>query len=370
MDEIKELEYKDEIQSNRFSVIFLGVVFGVCLLAWIANEVGIFVVNKAYMRVGMAISFPCMLIPMTVFIKTKGKPRLFKFILVVFLSVTSISIETYLTFHGVMMCVFPILIAAQYPDIKVFQFAFWFNLFGILLSVILGYYIGCWDGNMIYATTYGVTQHNDSLVLRSEIMNINYMIQLILYFALPRMVIFSTISLSIAYVIKKVKLQYVRQSLIRMEAEYDSLTKLENRAKYNSRVSSEYRNLNSIYIIFLDVNNLKKMNDTFGHEAGDSVLKRTAEEMKRLICKTIHGYRLGGDEFVLIFCNYKKKDADLILNEWKESLQPLNGPEYSVQCSLAVGGAYASRPFDVDSVLKEADENMYLAKMEMKLNRA
>ncbi len=183
------------------------------------------------------------------------------------------------------------------------------------------------------------------------------------------MVIFSTISLGISYIVKTVKLQYVRQSMIRMEAEYDSLTKLENRTKYNSRVSGEYEKLESICIVFLDVNNLKKMNDTYGHEAGDFVLKRTAEEMKKLICDTIHGYRLGGDEFVMILCNYKKEEADALLTKWKESLTPLNGEEYDVQCSLAIGVTYASRPFDIDSVLKKADDKMYQTKIAMKANR-
>ena len=369
MDEIKKLEYDDEIKANRISTIILAVIFGICLIIWIANEIGIFVVNLAYMRVGMAVSFICMSVPIIIFSHTKGDKNWFKYLLIIFLSLTSVSIETFLTFHGVMLCVFPVLLAAQYPNIRVFRLAYWFNLFGILFSVIVGYYIGCWDGNMIYATTFGMTQQNDSLAARISAMNTTYMAQLILYFALPRMVIFSTISLGISYIVKTVKLQYVRQSMIRMEAEYDSLTKLENRTKYNSRVSGENEKLESICIVFLDVNNLKKMNDTYGHEAGDFVLKRTAEEMKKLICDTIHGYRLGGDEFVMILCNYKKEEADALLTKWKESLTPLNGEEYDVQCSLAIGVTYASRPFDIDSVLKKADDKMYQTKIAMKANR-
>lgn len=369
MDEIKKIEYQDEIKANRFSILFLAVTFVICLLVWIANEIGIFVVNLTYMRVGMAISFVCIMIPMAVFFYTKGARRWFKFLLIIFLSLTSISIETFLTFHGVMLCVFPILLAAQYPDTRVFRLDFWFNLLGILVSVILGYYIGCWDGNMIYATTYGITLQNDSLSARAAVMNGNYMIQLLLYFAIPRMVIYSTIALSVTYILKTAKLQYVRQSLIRMEAENDSLTKLENRTKYNSRVSGEYRKLESIFVVFLDVNNLKKMNDTCGHEAGDVVLKRTAEEMHRLVCDTIHGYRLGGDEFVFVFCDYKEEEAQRLLKDWEHTLMPLNGKEYPVQCSLAIGSAYASRPFDMEAVLKQADDNMYRTKLAMKAQR-
>ena len=267
------------------------------------------------------------------------------------------------------MCVFPILLAAQYTDIRIFKIAYGINFLGILVAVVLGYYIGCWDGNMIYATTYGVTQQNDSLAARAAVMNTNYMIQLLLYFALPRMIIFSTISLSISYILKTAKLQYVRQNMIRMEAEYDSLTKLENRHKYNSRVKGEYQKLDSIYVVFLDVNHLKKMNDTCGHEAGDSVLKRVAEEMQRLTSENIHGYRLGGDEFVFVFCNYPEKEAYNLLKAWEKDIMPLNHRQDPVQCSLAIGGAYASRPFDLDVVLKQADDNMYRTKLAMKAQR-
>lgn len=369
MNEIEKIEYQDELKANRFSTVFLAVMFGICLLIWIANEIGVFVVDRVYMRVGMAISFAYMLIPMFIYMRTKGNNRWFKFLLIVFLSLTSISIETFLTFHGVMLCVFPLLLAVQYTDIHVFRLAFWINLLGILNSVVLGYYIGCWDGNMIYATTYGISLENDSLAARAAVMNTDYMIQLLLYFAVPRMIIYSTIALSISYILKTAKLQYVRQNMIRMEAEFDSLTKLENRAKYNSRVKKEYQKLNSIYVVFLDVNNLKKMNDTCGHEAGDNVLKRVAEEMKRLVSDTVHGYRLGGDEFVFVFCDYKEDEAYRLLKEWEKEIRPLNDKENLVQCSLAIGGAYASRPFDLDIVLKQADDNMYRTKLAMKAQR-
>lgn len=369
MEEIQKLEYQDELKANKFSTLFLSVMFGICTLVWIANEAGIFVVDLVYMRIGMAMGLVCMLVPMSIFFCTKGQNRWFKFLLIVFVSLMAISIETFLTFHGVMMCVFPILLAAQYTDMRIFKIAYGINFLGILVAVVLGYYIGCWDGNMIYATTYGVTQQNDSLAARAAVMNTNYMIQLLLYFALPRMIIFSTISLSISYILKTAKLQYVRQNMIRMEAEYDSLTKLENRHKYNSRVKGEYQKLDSIYVVFLDVNHLKKMNDTCGHEAGDSVLKRVAEEMQRLTGENIHGYRLGGDEFVFVFCNYPEEEAYNLLKAWEKDIMPLNRKQDPVQCSLAIGGAYASHPFDLDVVLKQADDNMYRTKLAMKAQR-
>lgn len=147
--------------------------------------------------------------------------------------------------------------------------------------------------------------------------------------------------------------------MIRIQAETDALTGLENRTKYNNRLKQEYAKLDSVYIAFIDVNFLKKMNDTCGHEAGDSVLKRVAYEMKLLIDDTIHGYRLGGDEFALIFCNYPEDVARHIMREWQDNVQPLNRKEDPVQCSLSIGDAFSNRPIDIEAVLKQADKNMY-----------
>ncbi|MBR1691641.1 MAG: GGDEF domain-containing protein [Lachnospiraceae bacterium] len=369
MEEIEKLQYQDELKANKFSTVFLAVMCGISLLVCSANEIGIFVVNRFYMRLGIIIGCICLLIPMLIFFYTKGRNRWFKYVLIVCVSFMAISIQTFLTFHGVMLCVLPVLLAAQYIDTRVFRIAFSINLVGVFIAVLLGYYIGCWDGNMVYATTYGITLAEDSFAGRAAIMNAEYMKQLLLYFALPRMVIFSVISISISYILKNAKLQYVRQNMIRIQAECDGLTRLENRTKYNQRVSQEYKKLDSIYIVFLDVNFLKKMNDTCGHEAGDSVLKRVADEMRRLIDDTVHGYRLGGDEFALVFCNYSEEEARNMIKEWEKDVEPLNRKEDPVHCSLAIGGAYGCRPFDMETLLKEADENMYERKKAMKAHR-
>lgn len=369
MDEIERLQYQDELKSNRFSNTFLFIMFVISILVWIANEVGIFVVNRYFMRVGILVGCICLLIPMITFFVTRGRPAWFKYMLIVCVSFMVISIQTFLTFHGVMLCMIPVLLASQYAQKNVLYTAFWLNLFGILISVVLGYYVGCWDGNMIYATTYGITLEMDSFANRAEIMNADYMTQLLMYFAMPRMVIYSTISLSAAYIFKKTKMQYVRQNIIQIQAEHDALTGLENRTKYNNRMKQEYAKLDSIYVAFLDVNYLKKMNDTCGHEAGDSVLKRVAQDMKRLTGATIHGYRLGGDEFALIFCDYSEEDAKKIMQEWEKTVEPLNRKEDPVHCSLAIGTAYATYPFDMEVVLKEADQRMYERKKEMKAQR-
>ncbi len=369
MGEVEKIQYQDELKANRFSSVFLSIMCGCCLLVWIANECGIFVVNRSFMRLGMLIACSCLLIPVAAYMKTGGKNRWFKYVVIVCVSLMAISIQTFLTFHGVLLCLVPIILAVQYSQPKVFKLAFIINLAGVFLAVVAGYYIGCWDGNMIYATTYDVTLEMDSFAKRAEIMNGEYMKQLLLFFALPRLVVYSAISLSAFYILNNAKLQYVRQSMIRIQAETDGLTGLENRAKYNERIKNEYARLNSVFVAFIDVNYLKKMNDICGHEAGDAVLRRVAEEMKRFSDENIHRYRLGGDEFVLVFCNYSEDGANKILVQWEKDVEPLNRKEDPVQCSLAIGKAFATKPLDIEAVIKEADKNMYEVKKEMKAER-
>ena len=79
------------------------------------------------------------------------------------------------------------------------------------------------------------------------------------------------------------------------KSEHDALTGCYNR-NHLSKVKSRYEQQRSFFVVFIDVNNLKRMNDEFGHEAGDSLLKNVASKMQFW---NSYGdvYRLGGDEF-------------------------------------------------------------------------
>lgn len=103
--------------------------------------------NDLYMRIGMSLSFCGILPAMIIYLRTKGDRVWFK---------------------------------------KLCKKAFMINYFGILVAVIFGYFIGCWDGNMRYATTFGVTMVNDSINARFASITPFYFVELIGYFALPR----------------------------------------------------------------------------------------------------------------------------------------------------------------------------------------
>ena len=134
----------------------------------------------------------------------------------------------------------------------------------------------------------------------------------------------------------------------------DLLTGVMNRNAMNNRIDScdsdEYLQNGSFGIVFADVNGLKIMNDTYGHVAGDSLLKKAAG----VLCDTFRGqeiYRAGGDEFVVLIQRMSEAEFEACLEKLRE------------QANLfSVGGIYSSKGGNVRRMMQIADERMYEAK--------
>ena len=115
----------------------------------------------------------------------------------------------------------------------------------------------------------------------------------------------------------------MREKLI-YESEHDRLTGLYNKGKYLTMMEEEYPNLDSIAIFNFDVNNLKVLNDTQGHEVGDRLLVKAANSIRKVTNNKVHGYRMGGDEFLMIACNVTEDEAKGLQERWEKELARLN----------------------------------------------
>ena len=156
----------------------------------------------------------------------------------------------------------------------------------------------------------------------------------------------------------------VENSLLReeiiYESEHDKLTGLYNKGKYLARLKNEYPHLDSVAIFNFDVNYLKQTNDRYGHEAGDKLLMKAAESIRRVTSDDVHGYRLGGDEYLMIACNGKAEDVAVLKARWEESLAEVNrAVNDGIPCIIAVGTAFAEKPYDFAELMKIADARMY-----------
>lgn len=103
---------------------------------------------------------------------------------------------------------------------------------------------------------------------------------------------------------------------------------------------------------FIDINGLKKTNDTYGHEVGDKLIL----QIYGIICEVVGKYpvyRLGGDEFVVLCQNISGSDMKELKGKLKEELGGKNG------CSAAVGQSFLENPGDLSLLMEDADREMY-----------
>ncbi len=177
------------------------------------------------------------------------------------------------------------------------------------------------------------------------------------------------------------------QEKLKTLAYYDSLTSLPNRPLFMDRLEQEIkyaqRNRKTVAVFFLDLDEFKKINDTFGHSAGDSLLVSVGNRLKDCLrySDTIgrssgvirrdqdstpeQFSRIGGDEFTLIIPNFSDKKfiatvAEKIISLFK---QPFQVADREIFISTSIGIAlYPDNGDTVETLIKNADTAMYRAK--------
>ena len=160
----------------------------------------------------------------------------------------------------------------------------------------------------------------------------------------------------------------LREKLV-YESEHDKLTGLYNKGKYLQMTEQIFPNADSIAIFNFDVNDLKVMNDTYGHEAGDKLLIKAADSIRKVVNNNTFGFRMGGDEYLMVAINIEQEEVDRLRKRWEEELARLNEADDGINCVIAVGVAYAKAPYDFSELTKVADALMYEDKKIKKAGR-
>ena len=146
---------------------------------------------------------------------------------------------------------------------------------------------------------------------------------------------------------------------LRTEKEYDRMTGLYNKGKFMEMNKHLFRTQETIAVFNMDVNNLKQVNDSLGHEAGDRLIRKAAESLKRIAARNVLPFRVGGDEFVVVAIHVSREEAEKIRKKWEEGLAELNRQDDGIRCTVACGFAYGEPGFDPDEVFARADRLMY-----------
>lgn len=152
-------------------------------------------------------------------------------------------------------------------------------------------------------------------------------------------------------------------------ATHDNLTGLPNRGLLNDRLemalAQAARYKKKLVLMMLDLDNFKQVNDEFGHNIGDKLLKQVADRLLSQLRKTDTIARLGGDEFVIVLPEVDSvQDAENIANKVLRSFRKpfkINGNEINITTSIGIA-FYPKDGEDIETLMRIADQNMYKAK--------
>ena len=181
-----------------------------------------------------------------------------------------------------------------------------------------------------------------------------------------------------------VGLENVRQRMLLRDAVdrlngmwcYDNLTMLYNRSGFTYEAKSIMDHLRAddknVFIIFMDADGLKKVNDGLGHEMGDMMIRELGAIVHRNVSNGMLGMRYGGDEFVL-FGGFADKDKDMlerILQSIQDDIDDVNkSKKYPFTVAASVGASYykANEVESLDALIEKADKEMYEEKRKKKM---
>ena len=147
---------------------------------------------------------------------------------------------------------------------------------------------------------------------------------------------------------------------------HDSLTDLYNRHYYDEEIRrlGRARDLD-VAVIICDIDGLKAVNDTMGHQAGDDMIKRAAKVISESIREGDFAARIGGDEFAVMLYNITVAGTQTVCGRIRENLAKRN-IDAALPLSISIGFAVAEGAKSIHQLVKEADDNMYREKMQRK----
>ncbi len=156
-------------------------------------------------------------------------------------------------------------------------------------------------------------------------------------------------------------------------ARIDSLTGCYSRGYglelLDRQIKLSYRSKSPLLLAFLDIDRFKSINDTFGHDEGDKVLKESVELFKSTLREVDIICRMGGDEFLLIFPDSSLKEVSLIRGRLQKNLSQLNKKikkNYQIKFSMGFSEYLPDKPETLDELIHIADQRMYEEKKKNK----
>ncbi len=158
----------------------------------------------------------------------------------------------------------------------------------------------------------------------------------------------------------------IEKNMYQRMAYTDDMTGMRNRRAFDRDTEVFGESSDGVAVLYVDMNGLKQINDTWGHQKGDEAIKIIADKLKKFADQGDFCYRLGGDEFCVISSNAtaeKMEEGCVRINE------ELAEQDFECTLSIAYGGMdYHPENYDkLFEVMRNADKKMYAKKQELKI---
>ena len=355
---LKLVPNNNEATANKYVIHCVHIAMLIIFTIWLLNTLNIFVVNQTIMSYCFALTSITYLIGMICWHIFGINHKAVKYFIILWTMTIMGIMGVGLTYHALPISVLPVLFCSLYSSKKLFVYTTFLTIVSTIIVVFTGYYIGLCDANMVLLTSEPLTGHitSDGLFALTEI-NKNPLLTLTLFFVIPRCIL-STLCLIVCYNITKM-IRNSAENAERMKnlAETDSMTGFYNRSKYLDILSNCSKEVNNVSVIFWDINNLKTINDTKGHEAGDLLIRTVANCICSIVDNSDSVFRIGGDEFIMISENAGEKEVLAKIESWNKAINEIQ-PLYSFEISASLGYAYGKEN-ELKDLINKADQMMY-----------
>ena len=230
--------------------------------------------------------------------------------------------------------------------------------------MIFGFYHGLCDLNIILGSNHTRAWYIENSVQGNLTMPIDPdpVVNMIIYGELPRAGILLVFTVMLRYTIMNCHDDEVRIAELTYRMDTDGLTGIASKDKFDELAQKYYPYVKQISVIFWDMDNLKNINDEYGHDAGNKAVQVLAAIMFGMTNDRIKAFRYGGDEFIMIVENPDTTETQTIIEEVRKELAGEN-MDFNVS---ATAGCATGKGNEVNKLVKMADALMYNNKRQNK----
>ena len=219
------------------------------------------------------------------------------------------------------------------------------------------------NGEDYFIKTKYISELNLYLSVEAQISNLTKDVQKVFYFNL-----FSSLFVTLIITLLILFIVNSNNKKILHLAEFDTLTNIINRRVFQEKfeyfLSLSKRDEKNLSLVFLDIDNFKNINDTFGHNIGDEVLKLFASIIKTHLRETDLVGRWGGEEFTILLIDCDLEEAKIIIEKLRATIENSKALHHLVKYSVTAsfGVTEVMRDDNADAIIQRADDAMYSSK--------